>query len=360
MNKKMILLALVCTVPTFMFGQVTKYEKGLEAAGKAATETGATIAEGITAGATKALQEVATSDASLIATATNGPIYTGMNVGTTAYMNMATPQLSSTTSLNLHRMRQNIEVGTYRAIERAKEFVLNNTVDLGKRREGNFLFTKQEMFAISDRAFYTYHVPSQYYQDAIKLSPKQRKAANEFYVNFLKRADAFGNFEKFLDSLGAVTGLAYTGDELTDRALVKFAMNAPEEYAFLTDLVVIPVLRLHGQTGMVRDLSHHRSAQEGWKEGSKGPTLPLYQTLKNYGPREYDNILPKNEDYSLSYPEILPGDLKPFSSIEEFNAFGAKNMVLWKIRQYAGNLYGWSESYPDLFIRKLWKDGECH
>lgn len=344
MNKKMILLALVCTVPTFMFGQITKYEKGLEAAEKAATKTGAVITEGITAGTTKALQEAAINTTPIEAATANGPIYTGMNVGTNAYMqSSAIPS----TPMDWSKIRENIT----RAARVATTFVRNNTIDLAERLEGNST-VRNNRPGIN---LYTNLIPCRYYRGVLKLSPRQQKVANKFYMDFLKRENAFSDndFDGFSSTLGAITGLAYTGNEITDRALVDFAKKSPQEYTFAVDFVAIPVLRLHGQTSMIKELANYRSTQENWLEGNRGETFILYLNLYKNASL---NILP--EDVKILFDNLSEEGLNRVNleqkGPQNFLRTRSSGYVLGSmqlyLRGYEGYLHGWNDLYKELFF----------
>jgi len=265
-------------------------------------------------------------------------------MGTIAHIQPSAKTIQPVTMPDVRRIQQSP------GFSRVHTLIRNNTVDLAKRQNANWLLRDLRKDGVSDKETYLYYVPNQYWWREIKLSPSQLETANKFYVDLLNREDAFADFGKFKDSLGAVTGLAYTGNAITDRTLLQFAMKAPEKYTFLTDFVVLPILRNHNQPEMIKDLANYRKLQEKWAENRQGNTLPLYQTLQRYNV-EFADILPEN----VKSDETFPVNLQQ-KSVEEFrHAFGLNN-TLWKMQKHLNQdeniLSTWAESYRKFFLEK--------
>ncbi len=353
--KKLLLLALTCTIPSFMFGQTGIVQAATEAVEEASTRS--TIANAMSAG-TRAISETATIPlGTAVNMPTGTPVLDGMRIGTLAYTNdtpIVVPPAPFTLTGN--------QVGQiYHALQRTGEIIRLNTVDLKKHRKATEQFRKiiyQFSLPGVRKAFYLYSIVDDNFYGKIALGRKQKNTLNEFYEYFLKREDAFYGRGEFEKSLAAVTGTAYTGDESTDKALVLFAMNAPEQYTFLTDFVVIPILRMHEQNLMVKHLADFRKSREKWEEGKTGATFPLYQTLQKFDKDFYD-ILPSN----ISSLPIQPMDLTQ-KSADEFTTelvtgispIGQNNEVLKRMADSLNDCDGiftkWESNYLKYFFEK--------
>ena len=366
MNKKIFLLALACTVPSFMFGQVpSTLEKGLQAGGKAAGNVASAVTDTLVGKGVSTVQ-AATDLTTAVATATDMSLSTGMRVGTLGTTGLADvsiptiPAVPSHVKVTSSKLLTNIgnKIRRYRNLHPVTGLTLGPTPGFKLKRINAYRekITDEEIDSwkkqgIPDQQLYGRNLVIATFAERFLLSAERKAEANEFFVNFLNRENAFSDFENFVESLTAVTGLFYTGDESTATALVQFALRAPEQYTYLTDFVVIPVLRMKGQYSKIKELATHRSYQEKWAEGNKGPTYPLYRFLIDdidsnslLSDHSWRDLIPLKP-----HSAILPGEIKPFSSTEEFTKFRTGNPVLREMGEFAGNPYGWTTSYANFF-----------
>ncbi len=353
--KKLFLFVLACTVPSFMFGQLSPVVSSLE---KAAEVTG----KGAGIGAERTAQAA-------IEAATTMPVSTGMRVGTLGLTGVLDPSVATgvkATTLGFTGVSNpspNLSLdGIKRAMRRAGTHFLNGTVYLLDRWAGNDMVKRSR----SPEQLYLDELPSASFFRVLgfKLGPKQKDAGNAFYKEVLYNPEAFANSNNFINALAAVTGLVYMAtDETMYKWMVDFAKRAPEEYKFETDFVVIPALRFKGQYSLVHDLAAFRRNQERWDEVGAGVTLPLYHALAN-------SEVAWREDLR----ELVPDDVRIFYKFSPYNFFNLlsdskiyhkikmKNTILSEIfgdglSEYGvlGSLNGWKNEYPKYFRRIRWE-----